>query len=63
MARPIRVAAAGRMPGDVEQILGGEGQPRKRPCRLPFDAKPLAGDESAEIVGHLGGSSSLTQPG
>ena len=39
LPRPVRVAAAGRMPGDVEQILGGEGQAGERTVRRTGDAQ------------------------
>ena len=39
---PIRVAAAGRTAGDIEQILGREGQAGKRPAGAPGDAEKLA---------------------
>src|SRR3954469_20665039 len=47
---PIRVAAAGRTAGDIEQILGREGQAGKRPAGAPGDPEPLARDKGAEIV-------------
>src|SRR5205814_278980 len=49
-ARPIRVAAAGRMAGDVEQILRRKGQAGERAAGAALDAKPLPRDKGADIV-------------
>ena len=49
-AHPIGVAAAGRTAGDIEQILGREGQPGERPAGAALDAKPLPRDEGADVV-------------
>src|SRR2546427_5274621 len=47
LPRPVRVAAAGRMPGDVEEILGGERQAGQRTAGCAGDAHRRAGDEGA----------------
>src|SRR5438270_7905603 len=49
-ARPIRVAAARRMSGDIEQILRRKGQSGERAAGAALDAKPLVRDERADIV-------------
>src|SRR5437868_2900755 len=49
-ARPIRVAAARRMAGDVEQILRRKGQSGQRAAGAALDAKFLPRDERADIV-------------
>src|SRR5256886_15586620 len=47
LPRPVRVASAGRMPGDVEEILGGERQAGQRTAGCAGDAHRRAGDEGA----------------
>src|SRR5437588_11154852 len=51
-ARPIRVAAAGRTTGDIEQVLGREAEAREGPARFSLDAKLLTRDEGTDLVGH-----------
>src|SRR3954453_19924005 len=50
---PIRIAATGRATGDIEQILGREGQAGKRPAGAPGDPEKLAGHKGAEIVADI----------
>ena len=54
LARPIGVAAAGRMAGDIEQVLGREGQAGERSACAPGDAHPRPGHESVEAVERVG---------
>src|SRR5438270_5753556 len=49
-ARPIRVAAAGRMASDIEQILRRKGQSGERAAGAALDAKFLPRDKGADIV-------------
>jgi len=49
---PNRVAAAGRVSGDVEQILGRKGQTGERPVLISFDAQPRTGNKRIDVVRH-----------
>src|SRR5215475_9300520 len=51
-ARPVRIAATGRMASDIEQILGCECQPRERTAGATLDTKALLRHEGAEIFCH-----------
>src|SRR5208337_302023 len=42
-ARPVGIAAAGRMTGDIEQILGRKSEARERPARPPLDMNARTG--------------------
>src|SRR5207244_574830 len=62
-ARPVRVAAAGRMTGDVEEILGGERETGQRTARRAGNAHGWARDEgTAHGAQRTSTSSSAGQP-
>src|SRR5205823_9756263 len=50
--RPVVIAAAGRYAGDIEQVLGGKGEPAQRPASPALDPHAGAGHEGAEVFGH-----------
>ena len=52
-ARPVRVAAAGRQAGHIEQVLGREGQPFERPAGAALDPDLAARNEGTVCACHL----------
>ena len=60
LSRPVRVAAAGRVAGDVEEILGGERQPGERAAGSSGDSHRWPGDEGS---GHEGWGTTPTGAG
>ena len=48
---PIRVAATGNAPGDIEDILGGECQACERPIAGTRQPDPIMSTERADAVG------------
>ena len=58
-ARPVGVAAAGRIPCDIEQILAGKGQTGELSARSPLDMYARTGHKSIDVViWHVGPQSS-----
>ncbi len=56
-SRPIGVSAAGRVPSNVEEILGRKRQAGERPAGPPLEMDARTGNKGIDVVWHgrLGG--------